>query len=291
MTLRDTRRAPEANGAQPNGHQSATHRDGAAAAPSPDTLPRDPKTGAPIFPMAQPGYYPGYHTLSQQAFWDEATRHVVLKRVNEVPPIRFFTPEEHAVMLAVTNRLMPQDDRDETHKIPIVPFLDEKLHEDKISGYRYEKMPPQREAYRLFVKGVQAIARHLFNASYQDLRPDQQDSILQTLHDETPPAGDEIWSQMSLLRMWQALVNDTVTVYYAHPYAWDEIGFGGPAYPRGYMRLHHGEPEPWEVKERRYDWEAPPDSLSDKYQPIGKESPLEQELHTQPSIGGAGGTH
>jgi hypothetical protein len=29
-------------------------------------------------------------------------------------------------------------------------------------------------------------------------------------------------------------------VCYAHPYAWDEIGFGGPAYPRGYGALNFG---------------------------------------------------
>ncbi len=59
------------------------------------------------------------------------------------------------------------------------------------------------------------------------------------------------------------LVTDVVAVYYAHPWAWDEIGFGGPAYPRGYMRLEEGEPEPWEVEEQRYDWQAPADSISD----------------------------
>lgn len=288
MKLSDLRRAP---GAKPNGHHPQPRRDGVSRAPSKENLPRNPQTGEPIPPKAQPGYYPGYHTLSQQAFWDEATRNVVLKRVNEVPPIRFFTPEEHAVMLAVTNRILPQDDRDDAHKIPIVPFLDKKLYENTLNGYRYEKMPPQQETYRLFIKGIQAIAHHLYNKPYEDLRADQQDYILQTLHDEMPPAGEEYWSQMMLLRVWQTLVNDTAHVYYAHPYAWDEIGFGGPAYPRGYMRLHHGEPEPWEVKERRYEWDAPPLALSDQYRPIGKEAPLEQELHTQPGIGGAGGTH
>ena len=29
--------------------------------------------------------------------------------------------------------------------------------------------------------------------------------------------------------------------FYSHPWAWNEIGFGGPAYPRGYMRLRPGE--------------------------------------------------
>ena len=60
---------------------------------------------------------------------------------------------------------------------------------------------------------------------------------------------------MAVERFWLLLVQDVVGAYYAHPYAWDEIGFGGPAYPRGYMRLENGEPEPWEVDERRYEWD------------------------------------
>ena len=28
--------------------------------------------------------------------------------------------------------------------------------------------------------------------------------------------------------------------FYSHPWAWNEIGFGGPAYPRGYARLGPG---------------------------------------------------
>lgn len=66
------------------------------------------------------------------------------------------------------------------------------------------------------------------------------------------------------------LVSDCCAIYYAHPFAWDEIGFGGPAYPRGYMRLEEGEAEPWEVNENRYDWLAPSDTVSDRPQDRGE---------------------
>ncbi|MDQ2679511.1 MAG: gluconate 2-dehydrogenase subunit 3 family protein, partial [Candidatus Eremiobacteraeota bacterium] len=72
--------------------------------------------------------------------------------------------------------------------------------------------------------------------------------------------------------------------YYAHPWAWDEIGFGGPAYPRAYMRLEHGEPEPWEVRERRYEWIAPAASLSGEYEVVAGN---EEHLGSP----GQGGTH
>jgi hypothetical protein len=51
------------------------------------------------------------------------------------------------------------------------------------------------------------------------------------------------------------------------------------------MRLEGGQPEPWEVDERRYEWEAPPTSLSDEHHPLGGVHPG----HAQPS--GQAGTH
>jgi hypothetical protein len=67
---------------------------------------------------------------------------------------------------------------------------------------------------------------------------------------------------MSVHRFWQLILGDAIEAYYAHPWAWDEIGFGGPAYPRAYFRLERGEAEPWEVEEQRYEWAAPGYSAS-----------------------------
>lgn len=249
-----------------------------------ESLPTDPRTGDPITPMAQPGYYPGYSTLSQKNYWDEATRKIVLERVNNVPAIRFFSAEEAQLLTAVCDRIIPQDDRDAEHKIPIVPFIDKRLHDGRIDGYRYESMPPDREAHRLGLKGIDQIAHHLYGARFLDISPAEQERVLETIHDGNPPAADEIWKQMPAHRYWMLLVQDCVEVYYAHPWAWDEIGFGGPAYPRAYMRLERGQAEPWEVNERRYEWDAPADSISDKYEFIAGEG----EHRATP---GQGGTH
>ena len=45
------------------------------------------------------------------------------------------------------------------------------------------------------------------------------------------------------------LLKDVVSIYYSHPAAWSEIGYGGPAGPRGYARLGFDERDPWEAKE------------------------------------------
>lgn len=271
--------------AEPTEQQTAEPKDiGMAShltsAPAPDTrlLPVDPETGQPIAPRAQPGYYPGFSTLAQQRFWDEATRQVVVRRVRHVPPLRFFTPDEARLAGAICDRVLPQDDRDAAHRIPILAHIDERLFENRIEGYRYEDMPPDQEAYRLALVGIEAVAHALYGRLFVELEPLEQDNVLLTLHDDDPPAGRDVWERVPPRRFWPMLVHDCIAAYYAHPWAWDEIGFGGPAYPRGYMRLERGAPEPWEVQERRYLWEPPAHSLSGVDRPMGGAS-------------GGGGTH
>jgi hypothetical protein len=45
------------------------------------------------------------------------------------------------------------------------------------------------------------------------------------------------------------LLSDIVRAYYGHPTAWNEIGFGGPASPRGYVRMGFNRRDPWEAVE------------------------------------------
>jgi hypothetical protein len=220
----------------------------------------------------QPGYYPRFQTLSQQKFWDAATREVILKRVRETPAIRFFSLEEASLMEAICRHILPQDDRDEDRRIPLVPRIDERLHENIHDGYRFETMPPDREAYRLGLRAIEKASVALHGKTFQELDTLTQDELLRQLHDVTPVIAGAFAGQMPAERFWMLLVQDCISAYYAHPWAWDEIGFGGPAYPRAYMRLEHGEAEPWESEERRYEWSAPETSVSDIFTPAaGKE--------------------
>jgi hypothetical protein len=249
------------------------------ASPSPLT---DPTSGQPLAQKETPGYYPGYHVLDQQKFWDAATRKLILDRMDDHTPIRFFTPAEATTMEAVVNRILPQDDRPEATRVGILAGIDKRLHLNHSEGYRYEDMPSDQEAYRIAARAFEAMSQQLHNQPFAELGTTQQEKILQSVHDNEPLAAQEIWPSLNLKRFWTMLVSDCCAVYYAHPNAWDEIGFGGPAYPRGYMRLEDGEAESWEVDEQRYEWLAPKNTLSD----------LEQKLDEQESSHhGQAGTH
>jgi hypothetical protein len=228
-----------------------------------DRLIRDPRTGEPIPPRIQPGYYPGYSTLSQQGFWDAATREIVLSRIEPPPAIQFFSDEEAGLLECICDHILPQDDRAVCRRIPIVPFIDQRLYEKRIPGFRFASMPPDGEAYQLGLRAIQSMAKQLFDRGFLEISWREQEEILKSIHAGELTAAQKFWKRLPADRYWALLVQDCVDVYYAHPWSWDEIGFGGPAYPRAYMRLERGEPEYWEVEEQRYEWAAPSEALSD----------------------------
>ncbi len=192
------------------------------------------KTGQ-LIPTSQPGYSPGFSTLAQKAFRDQATRAVVTSRVKLNPPIRFFSANEEKVLQAVIDRLIPQNDRVPQKQIEILPSIDERLYKNALNGFRYEDMLPDRDAYCDGLRAIDEMARERFDSPFADLDLHSQELILKSLHDEAPDPPHEVWKHMPVRRFWNMLMEDCANVYCAHPWAWDEIGFGDLAYPRGAM--------------------------------------------------------
>jgi hypothetical protein len=195
--------------------------------------------------------YPGYNVLDKWASpdWDDQTRRVVRRRLEEIPPLRFFTEHEARTLAAVAERIVPQPERGETEKVPIVPWVDEKLYEDEGDGYRYEELPPQREAWRLGLAGVDEAARALFGGrTFVELDPLSQDVVLRHVERGDPPGAT--WERLPAARFFGSVLSITlVKIYYAHPLAWNEIGYNGPSSPRGHVRKWEGGVDPWEAPE------------------------------------------
>ena len=199
--------------------------------------------------------YPGSDILSQRGHWDDATRRVVLDRVHNVPPYRYFGPHQRATLEALCARVIPQDHRTPDRQVPLAPWIDARCHSRAEDGFRFDNMPPNNVAWDWGLEGLDQTARELFGCRFVDLEGDRQDEVLRTIRAGRPPG--EVWGRLPAERWWTFVAVRQITgAYYAHPFAWDEIGFGGPAYPRGYSALNFGAPEPWEARE------APDDSRS-----------------------------
>lgn len=192
--------------------------------------------------------HPHYDVLAKwdSPSWDDATREVVRKRLHGVPARTFLTAEEWAVLEAVCGRLVPQPDRPHD-AVPIAPWIDRKLAQNSGDGYRLAEMPPMREAWRQGLCALDAEARRRHGSGFADLGAVQQDAVLRCVQqgDVTAPQ----WDGLPATRFFtDALLKTVVATYYAHPAAWSECGFGGPASPRGYVRLGSDERDRWEAE-------------------------------------------
>jgi Gluconate 2-dehydrogenase subunit 3 len=190
------------------------------------------------------GRYPDYDVLEQAGHWDEVTRRLVLERVEHVPPIRFFSPSEAASLDALCDVLTAQDD---DPRIAVLHYVDEKLHRGALDGYQYEGMPDDRETWRIVARALDDHARARGGAAgFASATPAMRHAIVEDL-----AAGRLDLGELDGKRAFSVVMRGVLEAFYSHPWAWNEIGFGGPAYPRGYSRfgsphLQAAERETWE---------------------------------------------
>ena len=190
------------------------------------------------------GRYPEYDVLSQADAWDETTRELVRHRVEEVPSLRFFTEPEARTLTQLCDDVLAQDSEP---RIPVLAYVDEKLHDGRLDGFQYDDMPDDRDTWRLVAAGLDETARGRGGASYAEADEQQRLEIIDAFAAGELDGGS--WDRLNTSRAWSVVTRSMLAAFYAHPWAWNEIGFGGPAYPRGYARMGIGLSEAWEAPE------------------------------------------
>ena len=208
----------------------------------PDKLPADPGD----LPRHRRGTtpqmhsrYPDFDVLAQQDHWDEATRTVVLDRVHNVPPVRFFSAEEIPTVRAFLDTVLAQDHEP---RIPVLEMVDAKLHAGKFDGYRSAGMPDDGETFRLVARGLDERAGGSFARATAQERLDICGAF------SRGELSGGVWEEIDPKVAWKVCMRIATAAFYSHPWAWNEIGFAGPAYPRGYARLGIGMSESWEAR-------------------------------------------
>jgi hypothetical protein len=199
-----------------------------------DHLPKRRAGGLPADPAGLPrqrvgttpqmhGRYPDYDVLANARHWDETTRRAILDRVEHPPPLRFFSEAEARVLGPFLDVVLAQDAEP---RIPVLAMVDAKLYEGRLDGFRYAHMPDDRDTWRHVARALEGFdnlskrARYDVVAGFADGRLDGLD--------------------IDVSSAWSVVMRAALAAFYSHPWAWNEIGFGGPAYPRGYMRLAPG---------------------------------------------------
>jgi hypothetical protein len=192
--------------------------------------------------------YPGYDVLDKRntLSWNEATRRVIDRRLSIPREPRFFNEQEWQTLSALCDRILPQP----KHRppVPLPSFIDDKLLHDRRNGYRNAALPPQGDAWRRGLAALDAAAQELHRRRFHELNGDECDALIRRM--ERGTLEGPAWAGMpSALFFKERVIPDIVLAYYSHPTAWSEIGFGGPASPRGYVRLRLDRRDPWEAAE------------------------------------------
>ncbi|MGH7612138.1 MAG: gluconate 2-dehydrogenase subunit 3 family protein [Candidatus Dormibacteria bacterium] len=198
-------------------------------APDPGWLPRQRRGTTP----QMVGRYPDYDVFDAASSWDAATLKVIRDRMAVGRSFRFFAPEELPTLRALCDRAVAQD---EEPRIPVAEMIDLKLADGRLDGFQYEDMPDDRDTWRLTLAGLDEVARERHQgARLASLEVSEQLAIVDDL--SRGELRSPSFERLNVKRAWSVCMRMILSAFYAHPWAWNEIGFGGPAYPRGYMRL------------------------------------------------------
>ncbi len=188
------------------------------------------------------GHFPGFDVLAQVDRWDQSTAGVVLARVDPAPEFSFFTPGEQAIAGPLFDLLLDQYDEP---KVPVLLLVDHRLALDETDGWFFHDMPEDGEAWRVTLAMLDDDCQKSYGLPFHTASRHQQAHLVQAVQD-----ADE-WHEMAASHVWSLWTRYACSAFYSHPWAWNEIGFGGPAYPRGYQALGVGKLEHWEVADRR----------------------------------------
>ena len=180
------------------------------------------------------GRYPDYDVFDAAIDWDPATRRIIEQRMAKGSRrLEFFGPDEEPTFRAFCDVVTAQDGEP---RVPVVEMVDEKLSAGRLDGYQYVDMPDDRETWHIVLRGLDETARRRYGAaSFAGLGAEAREAVVAQLA-QGSLRGDS-WDVLNVKRAFSVCMRAVLAEFYAHPWAWNEIGFGGPAYPRGYMRL------------------------------------------------------
>jgi hypothetical protein len=156
--------------------------------------------------------------------------------------LSFFTPYEVGVAAPLLDLLLGQDSEP---RIPVLPLIDTRLSIAETDGWHYDDLPEDGQAWRDTLAHLDEDAHNRHRAGYAALEQTRQARLLQDVQDLA--AGAHPWHGLAAAHVWSLWTRYACAAFYSHPWAWNEIGFSGPAYPRGYLNPGINAREKWEV--------------------------------------------
>jgi hypothetical protein len=196
-------------------------------------------------PDAAPPMYPGFDVMAERLAWDPVTRSVVAGRLSPSPGTPQALTEAEARTVAAVARQLLAEERPAVLAF-VVSHFDERLRSDAGEGQRELGVPPEADLLR---RGLAALDRAAGSdgAAFAGLADTEQSALMAALsRDRAEPA--DAFAGLPQKALFSKLLGLAAEALASHPAVWSEIGYAGPAYPRGYYRMGRGVLDPWEPR-------------------------------------------
>ena len=200
-------------------------------------------------PLSEPhggGRFPGFDVLAQAPHWDQTTRDLIESRMSVERNLRFFSKLEAETASDLFDQLL---DQQQEPRVPVLELVDTRLADDETDGWRYETMPKDPDAWRRSLAALDADAVARYGTNFASVDRGSQAVLIQAVQD----LQDDLWHGMPASQLWSLWTRYVCTAFYSHPLAWQEMGFAGPAYPRGYKNIGIDRRESFEVIDHHPD--------------------------------------
>jgi hypothetical protein len=188
-------------------------------------------------------YYPNYDVLEQKKEWDPTTQSVIDHRLNEVNT-SFFSPDERKLLQTFIELVFPSHLGDVT--INVIAILDQRFATKKISGYAKGTNKLKVDIIR---KGMKNVESHMYSKHQTTLFELDKKVQQEYIHSLKENQGYlNVWQDVPPALFFKTLTEVIIPIIYSDPAIWSKIGYGGPAFPRGYYAMGPNQFDQWEAE-------------------------------------------
>lgn len=192
-------------------------------------------------------HYPNFNVMHEEKHWDPHTREIVDNRLktDSFYPFQFLTQQEANTLFQLCSLLL--DDQRTSVISFVVHHFDSMLKENIGESQRKFGIPAQS----LLIRDGLALLDQACNRLYGNSLDILEGKVKKQVANELMQGSFSLQSAQKNVPVndfMDKVLSEAVSAYYSHPTVWSEIGYAGPAYPRGYVRSELGLTDPWEAR-------------------------------------------
>ncbi|OZM58120.1 hypothetical protein CIB95_00640 [Lottiidibacillus patelloidae] len=188
-------------------------------------------------------HYPSFDVLTEKENWDVVTQQVINNRTNPNRE-KYFSNEEKELLLSLLPLLFPSHLGELS--IDVITLFENRCANGKVIGYPIGSKYKKLQIVHIGLENIQKQIYSQHETIFSKLSEDTQKIVIKDIQKNLGYLN--IWEKVSPQLFFKTLLKELIPIVYSDPSIWSDIGYGGPAYPRGYYAFGPEQFDSWEAK-------------------------------------------